>query len=47
MGGSNSIVNVFDVASYDREQLNAMNLNKERSESFDNVNEEGHGQQQR
>ena len=26
MGGSNSIVNVFDVASYDREQLNQLNL---------------------
>lgn len=40
MGGSNSIVNVFDVANYDTEQLNAMNLNRERSGSFDNVEEE-------
>ena len=38
MGGSNSIVNVFDVANYDKEQLNAMaNVGRQRSPSFDNV----------
>jgi len=48
MGGSNSIVNVFDVASYNTEQINQLNgLNKAESDSFDAVDEESKGQQQR
>ena len=47
MGGSNSIVNVFDVASYNSEQINQLNLQKDSADSFDAVDEESKGQQQR
>ena len=36
MGGTNSIVNVFDEAMK-QEQLNAKNLNEQRNTSFDNI----------
>mmetsp|Transcript_31328 Transcript_31328/g.38795 ORF Transcript_31328/g.38795 Transcript_31328/m.38795 type:complete len:94 (+) Transcript_31328:1390-1671(+) len=38
MGGANSIVNVFDVNSYNQEQLNAMKMMRDRSDSFDHIN---------
>jgi len=40
MGGSNSIVNVFDVANFNNEQLNQLNLNKDSQDSFDAVDED-------
>ena len=36
MGGTNSIVNVFDEAMK-QEQLNAKNLNEQRNSSLDNI----------
>jgi len=48
MGGSNSIVNVFDAKTWSDEQLNQLNLNeKDNDDSFDAVDEERKGQQQR
>ena len=39
MGGTNSIVNVFDEAMK-QEQLNAKNLNEQRNSSFENIDGE-------
>ena len=48
MGGSNSIMNVFDASSWNQEMLNQANLDeKENDDSFDEVDGESKGQRQR
>ena len=42
MGGANSIVNVFDINSYNQEQLNAMKMSRERDD-FEQVGSSGRG----
>lgn len=41
MGGANSIVNVFDINNYHKEQLNAMKLaQRDRADSYDQLDKE-------
>ena len=37
MGGANSIVNVFDVNNYNKQQVEIMKMKRERENSFEDI----------